>query len=91
MAMRYGISSREEAATYAAHPVLGERLRECTQLVNAIKGRSIREIFGSPDDLKFRSCMTLFANAASDNQTFQQALDKYFGGRVDPLTSQKLK
>ena len=85
-AIRYGISSRQEAEAYLEHPVLGPRLRECTSLVNLIEGRSIDQIFGYPDDLKFRSSMTLFANVASDNQIFKQALQKYFGGEPDPLT-----
>ena len=62
-AQRFGIESIEEARAYLAHPVLGARLRECTQLINAISGRSIEQIFGYPDDLKFRSCMTLFRHA----------------------------
>jgi uncharacterized protein (DUF1810 family) len=86
MAEKYGISSREEAKAYLAHPILGPRLRECTQLVNLINGRSIEQIFGYPDYLKFRSSMTLFASAASDNAVFQQALDKYFEGLPDPPT-----
>src|SRR5690242_19627288 len=67
MADRYAIASREEAAAYLAHPILGPRLRECTRLVNQVEGRSIEQIFGYPDDLKFRSSMTLFAQATSDN------------------------
>lgn len=80
MAVRYAISSQDEAEAYLQHPILGPRLRECTRLVNLIEGRSIDQIFGYPDDLKFRSCMTLFAQAASDNQVFVNALQKYFGG-----------
>ena len=66
MAQTYAIGSLEEARAYLAHPVLGPRLRQCTELVNRIEGRSIEEIFGYPDHLKFRSCMTLFALAAGD-------------------------
>ncbi len=74
MATRYGISSQAEAEAYLHHPVLGARLRECTRLVNQIQGRSIDEIFGSPDNMKFRSCMTLFASATPDNAEFLHAL-----------------
>ena len=78
MATYYGIASQEEAEAYILHPVLGPRLRECTRLVNGIENRSIDEIFGSPDNLKFHSCMRLFAAAATDNAEFTQALRKYF-------------
>jgi uncharacterized protein (DUF1810 family) len=90
MAQRYAISNRAEAVAYADHPVLGARLRECTGLVNAVKGLTVSQIFGSPDDLKFRSSMTLFALTASAPQTFQGALDKYFDGQGDPLTLARL-
>src|ERR1019366_6609962 len=76
MAEKYGISSREEAEAYLNHPVLGPRLRECTQLVNLIDARSIEQIFGYPDDLKFRSSMTLFRIVAEDNRSFNYALGK---------------
>jgi uncharacterized protein (DUF1810 family) len=89
-ARQYAISSRKEAAAYALHPILGPRLRECTRLVNSVEGRSIRQIFGSPDDLKFRSSMTLFAHACSDNQLFLDALQKYYAGEFDPLTIERL-
>jgi uncharacterized protein (DUF1810 family) len=82
----YGIASRGEAEAYAAHPVLGPRLRECTRLVIAVAGRSIRQILGSPDDLKFRSSMTLFALTSAENQVFKDALDKHFGGKMDERT-----
>ena len=85
MAERYAIGSREEATGYLSHPILGARLIECTRLVNAIEGRSIHRIFGSPDDLKFRSSMTLFASVSED-PVFKEALEKYFGGTPDPLT-----
>ena len=71
MAQRYAISGRDEARAYDAHPVLGPRLRECTGLVNAVEGRNVHQIFGSPDDMKFRSCMTLFAECAEDAQVFR--------------------
>jgi uncharacterized protein (DUF1810 family) len=76
MAHKYGISSQAEAVSYLKHPILGPRLRECTQLVNRNEGHSVDEIFGYPDNLKFRSCMTLFASATSDNAIFLQALEK---------------
>jgi len=90
MAQRYAIAGRAEAAAYAGHPLLGARLRECTALVKAVEGRTIKEIFGSPDDLKFRSSMTLYAVCASDPQVYQDALDKYFDGEADPLTVARL-
>jgi uncharacterized protein (DUF1810 family) len=86
MATTYGISSRQEAVAYLDHPVLGPRLRQCTHLVNLIEGRAIGQIFGYPDDLKFRSSMTLFASVASDEQVFRDALHKYFAREPDPLT-----
>lgn len=86
----YGIGSLAEAQAYARHRLLGPRLVQCTQLVNRVEGRGIREIFGSPDDLKFRSSMTLFARAAAtaglNASVFDDALKKYFNGEVDPLT-----
>lgn len=91
MASLYGISGRDEAEAYLKHPVLGPRLRECTRLVNQVEGRSIGEIFGDPDDLKFRSSMTLFALSAPENQIFKHALEKYFGGEMDRFTTAKLK
>lgn len=90
-ARAFAISSREEAAAYLAHPVLGPRLRECTRLVNLVEGRSAEDIFGRPDDLKFRSSMTLFAHAAPDNQVFIDALRKYFDGAFDPMTLERLR
>jgi uncharacterized protein (DUF1810 family) len=89
-AQHFAIASRGEAEAYLRHPVLGPRLRQCTHLVNATSRRSIEEIFGYPDHLKFRSCMTLFANVAADNQVFVDALSKYFGGEQDPLTLERL-
>ena len=90
MADRYGISTRAEAEAYLAHPVLGARLRHCTELVVAVEGRSVEEIFGSPDDMKFRSSMTLFVSVDSRGSVFEQALKKYFGGTVDQLTVERL-
>jgi len=91
MSRRYAIAGCDEARAYAVHPVLGPRLRECTALVNSVEGdKGLREIFGSPDDLKFRSSMTLFSRCAADPQVFQDALDRYCGGDGDPLTLAKL-
>jgi uncharacterized protein (DUF1810 family) len=86
MARRYAISSLQEAEAFMQHPVLGPRLRATTGLVNAVSGRSIEDIFGYPDYLKFRSSMTLFARATSDNAVFIDALKKYFSGEADPDT-----
>jgi uncharacterized protein (DUF1810 family) len=89
-ARRFAIVSRAEAEAYLQHPLLGARLRECTRLVNQVEGRSVGEIFGAPDDLKFHSSMTLFSTVASDNADFRQALRKYFNGRSDPATLERL-
>jgi uncharacterized protein (DUF1810 family) len=89
-AARYAISSLDEARAYLGHEVLGPRLHECAQLVNAVHGRSIGEIFGWPDDLKVRSSMTLFAHATDDNRDFVQLLERYYDGGEDPLTLEKL-
>jgi uncharacterized protein (DUF1810 family) len=80
MAQRFAIRSREEARAYWQHPVLGTRLRECIELMLAIKGRSAFQILDTPDDLKFRSCLTLFAAVLPDEPVFAKALDKYFTG-----------
>ena len=85
-ARRYAISSQQEADAYLAHPVLGSRLRECTGIVNGIEGRSANEIFGSPDDLKFRSSMTLFEAVADDPLPFSRALELYYDGDRDQMT-----
>jgi uncharacterized protein (DUF1810 family) len=87
MAQRYGVASLAEAKAYLAHPLLGPRLVECTRAVLAVEGRSLHAIFGSPDDLKFRSSMTLFALAANEDQSvFRQALDHCCGGHADERT-----
>jgi uncharacterized protein (DUF1810 family) len=91
MAIRYALSSKQEAAAYLNHPILGPRLRECTHLVTQVEGRSIDQIFGYPDDLKFRSSMTLFTHATPDNQVFLDALQKYFDGKFDPATLRQLE
>jgi uncharacterized protein (DUF1810 family) len=90
MASRFGISSRDEAEAYLRHPILGPRLKECTRLVNLVEGRSIEQIFGYPDNLKFHSSMTLFAHVASDKELFINALQKYFDGERDSLTLDRL-
>jgi uncharacterized protein (DUF1810 family) len=89
-ARMFAISSRQEAEAYLKHPLLGPRLRECTRLVTFVEGRSAHQIFGHPDDLKFRSSMTLFASVTSDNKVFKDALQKYFGEELDSLTIEKL-
>ena len=90
MARRYAMSSLEEAGAYLEHPVLGPRLRECTQLMLNVEGRPALAILGSPDDMKFRSCMTLFAHAAPGEPLFRRALERYFGGEEDALTLERL-
>ncbi|MDH5641664.1 MAG: DUF1810 domain-containing protein [Nitrospira sp.] len=86
MAQKFAIGSLDEAKVYLLHPVLGPRLRACTQLVLDVNGHGAEEIFGYPDHLKFRSCMTLFLTAATDNALFNDALLKYFNGQPDQLT-----
>ena len=90
MAQRYGLSSLAEARAYLQHPVLGTRLRQCTGLVNAVPGASIRQILGSPDDLKFRSCVTLFSVASGREALFEEALRKYYAGASDTRTLELL-
>jgi uncharacterized protein (DUF1810 family) len=89
-AQKYAISGIEEAKAYLEQPLLGYRLRECTQLVNAVNGRSIEEIFGYPDHLKFHSSMTLFAHAHPSDKLFTAALAKYFHGELDAKTLEQL-
>ena len=86
MAIRYGIESLPEARAYWAHPELGRRLEECSRLVLAVEGKTALQILGSPDDLKFRSCMTLFEAAAPDETVFGAALQKFYDGRRDAQT-----
>ena len=91
MAQRFAISGIEEAKAYLAHPVLGDRLRDCTTLVNAVSGRSVQDIFGYPDDLKFHSSVTLFAEAShAENNVFNEVLTKYFNGAPDKNTTDRL-
>jgi uncharacterized protein (DUF1810 family) len=84
-AHEFAIKSRDEAIAYLATPVLGVRLIECTKLVLAIPDKSAHDIFGSPDDMKFRSSMTLFA-AVDGGSLYRQALDRFFGGEPDQAT-----
>ncbi len=86
----YAIASLAEAEAFLAHPVLGPRLRECAGLVNAVEGRTLKEIFGETDALKFRSSMTLFDLVATEDAVFGQALKKYCGGKGDPVTLTRL-
>ena len=86
MAQRYAIRSRTEAEAYLAHPVLGERLLDCTGLVLAAEGRTAHQVFGDPDTMKFRSCMTLFEAVSPEGNVFAQALARFFAGERDPQT-----
>lgn len=90
MAQRYAISGRDEAIAYLQHPLLGARLRACTEAMLEHGSRSARQILGSPDDLKFHSSMTLFAQTASDPALFEQALQVFFNGRPNPASLERL-
>lgn len=90
MAQRFAIASLGEARAYLAHPVLGARVRECAELVLAIRGATAEEIFGSTDALKLRSCATLFHRAAPDEPLFARVLDRYYGGVADEATDARL-
>lgn len=85
-ARAYAITSLDEAAAYLAHPILGPRLAECTQLVLLARAHPLRQILGTPDDLKFHSSMTLFAHATPANHLFVEATQAFFAGRYDDLT-----
>ena len=95
MAQRFAIGDLKEARAYLDHPVLGSRLRECTGLVNALPQRSVSEIFGYPDDLKFHSSATLFSEASKsfslENSVFSKSIAKYFEGKLDPSTLDRLR
>jgi uncharacterized protein (DUF1810 family) len=94
MAQRYAVSDLDQARRYLAHPTLGSRLRHDVRLMPSHSGKSALDILGSPDDLKFRSCLTLFAEAASDDSDralFKQALDQFYGGKADPRTMELLR
>jgi uncharacterized protein (DUF1810 family) len=90
MAQRYAISSLNEAQAYLQHPVLGPRFLACTAAVNLVTDRTANQVFGSPDDVKFRSSMTLFGRASPAEPMFREALVRYFGGQEDPRTLEKL-
>jgi uncharacterized protein (DUF1810 family) len=85
-AQHYAIRSMDEARAYLAHPTLGHRLRECAETLLRVRGKSVSEIFGPPDDLKLRSSMTLFASVAEEDSVFEEVLERYFGSNPDPLT-----
>lgn len=89
-ALRYGIDNLAMAQDYLRHEVLGPRLLECTRAVLGVSGRSAHRIFGSPDDLKFRSSMTLFGRADPDQAVFAKALAKYYDGKEDKRTLELL-
>lgn len=89
--MRYAIKSRAEAEAYLAHPVLGDRLREIAEAVLHTEGRSANEIFGSPDNLKLKSCATLFAEVSPEGSVFHQLIEKYFDGKRDEKTLRLLE
>lgn len=91
MAKRYAIRNLHEAEAYLQHPVLGPRLRDCTSLVLAVHGRTLQQIFGTPDDLKFHSSISLFAHAAPHDPIFKAALLRFFDGVPDPATLSRLK
>lgn len=92
MAQRYGITGLDEARAYLGHPVLGARLQECAQALEALEARlSAADIFGPPDDLKLRSSLTLFAQAAGPGSIFERLLEKYFAGRPDERTLAMLR
>ena len=90
MSRRYLIKSLDEARAYLDHPVLGPRLGECAEAALGVEGRSAYEIFGSPDDLKLRSCLTLFREIDGADGVFGRAIDKFFDGQPDPMTLQLL-
>ena len=90
MSIRFAIASLDEARAYLAHPVLGQRLRECAEIVAGVEGRTAREIFGPIDEMKLRSSTTLFARTATGEEMFQRCLDKYFAGTPDPATLERL-
>lgn len=88
---RYAIKSKEEAREYLAHPVLGARLLECTETILAFAGRTVSAIFGFPDDLKFKSSMTLFSQVSEADSVFARILDRYFDGEQDMRTLELLQ
>jgi uncharacterized protein (DUF1810 family) len=91
MARRYAIGSAAEARAYLAHPLLGPRLAACAEAVLGVAGKTAHDIFGSPDDLKLRSCATLFALVSSPGSVFERLLERFFAGEPDPLTLRLLE
>jgi len=91
MALRYGILNLAEARAYLEHPMLGPRLIAISQAALSVNEKTATEIFGKPDDMKLRSCATLFAEVTDVDSVFQEILDKYFGGNADPRTIQLLR
>ena len=90
MSRRFAITSLEEAAAYLDHSVLGPRLVQCTEFVINTSGRTLKQILGPTDNMKFRSCMTLFAHTTASNEVFEVALQRYFSGQSDQLTLDRL-
>ncbi|MCI3945278.1 calpastatin [Pseudomonas syringae] len=90
MAQRYAISDLDEACAYLQHPLLGTRLEQCASIIVPQVGRTARQMFGSPDDMKLHSSMTLFAIAAPDRSVFQEVLDTFFEGERDAMTVRRL-
>ncbi len=86
LAQKYAIGSLSEAKAYITHPILGSRLIECAEAALAVEGRSATEMFGAPDDLKLRSCATLFDMVSPPGSVFERLLAKYYDGVRDPLT-----
>ena len=91
MSRRYAISSLEEACRYLAHPILGDRIRECARILTELDGSTADDVFGSVDAMKLRSSMTLFARAAPEDPLFADVLDRYFDGRADEATDARLR
>ncbi len=90
-ALKYGLGDLEDARAYLEYPILGPRLIECTEVLLTVKDRTLEQIFGSPDNLKFRSSMTLFSRVPGAPRVFKQALDKYCNGEQDPMTLEILR
>jgi len=90
MSRRFAITSLEEADAYLDHSVLGPRLVQCTEFVVNTSGRTLKQILGPTDNMKFRSCMTLFAHTTASNEVFEDALQRYFSGQYDQLTLDRL-
>jgi len=89
-AIKFSISGLDEAHAYLAHPLLGGRLVQCTRTINDVRNRTAQEIFGSPDDVKLHSSLTLFREAANDPEPFRTAIERYFGGEADARTLELL-